>query len=130
MNPTFPDVKIAVLNKGPLEPTFCYDGKEQSYPIGRAVVVPLVRAYFDFAVELNASGKLDRHFGANTDRTQSWGDNRLSSFLPYGLKHGREKEQDHARFNQYEEWFKHGVEFAMVETTAEISSAEFGKLKK
>lgn len=143
----FPDAKIAVLNKGPFNGTFGYDGRKYHFPCvstdpkhpnDGVTVVPYIIANFCLGVELKGS-ILVRDFSTAEDRDQSWAANRLSTMLPYGLKHARvgggdadsleEIKENKALFKAYEEWFRNGFDFALVETSTSMSGEEFAKLK-
>lgn len=130
----FSDAKIAVYNEGPVEPELFYNGQGYRYPVGKAVVVPYEIAYFHFAIELRG-GKLVRQKTDNDDRSQSWYNNRLSTYLPYGLKHPRagdpedEKKANLAKFKEFEEWFANGLSFKLVKSSSALTQDEFAKLK-
>jgi hypothetical protein len=126
---TFPDVKIAVKNKGPVEPELFYGGKPYQYPVNEVTVVPYEVAYFHFAIELQG-GKLFREKRDSApDGSQSWYANRVATYSPYGLTHGRLDERDPKEFKKFRDWFSDGLEFKLVKTPRVLSSEEFDRIK-
>ncbi len=126
---TFQDVKIAVRNKGPIEPELFYGGKGYQYPVDHVTVVPYEVAYFHFAVEVQGGKLVREKRDVSPDGSQSWYSNRMASYSPYGLTHGRTEDRDHKAFKEFRAWFSDGIDFRIVKTPRSMTTAEFDNLK-
>ncbi len=126
---TFPDVKIAVRNRGPIEPELFYGGKGYQYPMDHVTVVPYEVAYFHYAIEVEGGKVFRNKADINPDGSQSWYSNRIASYSPYGLTHGRAEDRDHKAFKEFRTWFSDGLDFAIEKTRHSMSTEEFDKLK-
>ena len=136
---TFPDCKIAVRNKGfgpgatkdsePWEPELLYGGTPYLYPVGEVKVVSAEVAYFHFAVEVQGGKLIREKADSAPDGSQSWYANRIASYSPYGLTHGRPEDRDPKKFKEFRSWFADGLEFRIVKTPRAMSAEEFDKLK-
>lgn len=129
-----PNLQVLVFNKGPVEPTLFYDGQAYTYPVGKAVPVPANVAYFHFAADYR-TGRLMRKRDPESDGTQSWYMDRLSSYQPMSLVYSdkRDKEQyksDQAELKSWHEWFERGLVFEATGTSGELSEEEFLALRK
>jgi hypothetical protein len=126
---TFPDVKIAVKNKGPFPEEWLYGGKLYKYPVNEVTIVPFEVAYFHFAIDLQG-GKLFRDMRDSADDgSQSWYANRVATYSPYGLTHGRPEDRDPKTFKEFRAWFRDGLEFKLVKTPRVMSAEEFDRIK-
>jgi hypothetical protein len=124
----FGDIKIAVRNRGPVEPELFYGGKPYTYPMGEVTIVPYEVAYFHYAIEVKG-GKLTRDKAVNNpDGSQTWYENRIASYSPYGLTHGRLEDRDPQKFKEFRSWFSDGLDFKIVKTPKIMSPNDFDKL--
>lgn len=86
------DVRIGVINEGPYEPTWFYDGKAYQYRVSTPEMIkakkPLVRwvplpiAYEHWAVQVSADGKLERASDVKDRDEESQLENRLAGICP------------------------------------------------
>jgi hypothetical protein len=127
----FPDVNVAVLNEGPVDPDpgMWYDGKPRRFPIGKASIIPAAEAYFHFGVEI-VGGKIHRDKRDIDDKgLQTQYAARIATLSPYGLIYGRPEERNKEEFQVMRDWFSNGLRFKVAKQTKELDPDEFGRLK-
>lgn len=129
------DVLVAVKNNGPIPATLYYDGKPWEFPVKEIKTVPYLIANYFFAVEIR-HGKLYRNTNDYDEEGQeTWYRNRLASYEPKGLMDFRSggvpnRYENKSAFEEFRNWFKNGLEFALVPRQVTISPDLFGQLPK
>ncbi len=132
--PAHPNLQVLVFNKGPIQPTLSFDGQDYPYPVGKAVTVPAEVAYFHFAADYR-SGRLVRQKEPEKDGSQSWYQDRLSSYQPMYLVYAdRQDKAEHAKsmaeLKAWHDWFDKGLIFEATGTTGELTEEEFLALRR
>jgi hypothetical protein len=129
------DIRIGVVNEGPFEPTWFYDGKAYQYRVSTPEMIkskrPLVRwiplaiAYEHWAVQLTRDGKLERATDIKERDEESQWDNRLAGICPKRFYPQKDAEGQIIKDAQgrslgaydddreFKEWFLHKVHFRM-----------------
>jgi hypothetical protein len=129
------DIRIAVINLGPYEPTWFYDHKAYFYPISpeggkqRITVVPYHVAYFHWAVELDQHDQLVRAVTVRGDDDESWFADRLGSLCPKEFVTPNIGQPGHYTDNKlWIDWYTNRVKFKMKRIPQTMSMEEFAKV--
>jgi hypothetical protein len=132
---SFEDVRIGVINEGPFQPTWFYDGKAYEYRVSTPEMlkakkpiirwVPLKIAYEHWAVQLTSDGKLERAHDVKERDGESQMANRLAGLLPKKFYSSRDAEGNIIKDPQgrtlgaydddreFKDWFLNRVHFRM-----------------
>jgi hypothetical protein len=127
----FPDVNIAVLNNGPVDPDpgMWYDGRPRRFPVGKAAIIPAIEAYFHFGVEV-VGGKIHRDKRDVDEKgVQTQYAAKVATLSPYGLIYGRAEDRNKEEFQAMRDWFANGLQFKVVKQTRELDEQEFARVK-
>jgi hypothetical protein len=145
---TSDDIRVGIVNEGPYEPTWFYDGKAYHYRVSTPEMIrakkPLIRwvplkiAYEHWAVELAKDGTLVRATQVKERDDESQLDNRLAGICPkrfYPQKDAEDniiKDQSGRSLGAYEDdrdfknWFLNKIHFRlkrMPEYEEELASS-------
>lgn len=129
------DIRIGVINEGPYEPVWFYDGKPYHYRVSTPEMIkakkPIVRwvplkiAYEHWAVQVSADGRLERANDIKGQDEESQMENRLAGLIPkvfYPQKDAEGnviKDQAGRTLGAYDDdrvmkdWFLHKIHFRL-----------------
>ena len=129
------EIRIGVINSGPYEPTWFYDGKAYQYKVSSPEQIrakkPLIRwvslsiAYEHWAVELGEGGKLVRATAVRERDEESQLENRLAGICPKRFYSQKDAEGNVVRDQQgrsvgayeddrdFKDWFMNRIQFRL-----------------
>jgi len=125
---------VVILNNGPAEYAFDYAGETYPFPVGEPKTIPYMAAYHIFGIEAAPTGKLIRNKAETYKDAQGavWQtqyQNRIASYSPYGLVHGKDKERDEEKFKEFRTWFDRGFDYKPLKTPKNMTLEQFKALK-
>ena len=131
------DIRIGVLNEGPFEPVFFYNGKSYTYEVSKPgnskpsfTVVPYEVAHFHWAIDIDEAGNITRSTKIRNGEKESWLNNRISCLCPKKNVSKNPEKEVYTDDPEWKDWFLNKIHFRIkrLPNRMQMSAEEFSRI--